>query len=137
MHSSATFGALLQGYSFRTLFGLFRVSGPECTTPSHSQSLANSVANFHSQGVSAARTQFSRFHSQNHSHSLANSFATLIPNFCFEIWWLEFASECLGRVRIRIRIRNCIAATAVHSVPGPKGPGDPVWGGADRNPGPF
>ena len=58
----------------------------ECTKPSHSQSLANFVANFHSQGISAARTKFrnfrseakfSSFHSQNHSHSLANSFATL------------------------------------------------------------
>ena len=33
------------------------------------------------------------------------------------IWWLKFASEFSGRVRIRIRIRSCIAATAVHSVP--------------------
>ena len=31
------------------------------------------------------------------------------------IWWLKFASEFSGRVRIRIRIRSCIAATAVHS----------------------
>ena len=30
--------------------------------------------------------------------------------------WLKFASEFLGCVRIRIRIRSCIAATAVHSV---------------------
>ena len=28
----------------------------------------------------------------------------------------KFASEFSGRARIRIRIRNCIAATAVHSV---------------------
>ena len=34
---------------------------PECTKPSHSQSLANFVANFHSQGISAARTKFSHF----------------------------------------------------------------------------
>ena len=53
------------------------MSQTECTTPSHSQSLANFVANVHSQGISAARTKFSQFHSQNHSHSLANSFATL------------------------------------------------------------
>ena len=33
-------------------------STPECTTPSHSQSLANFVANVHSQGISAARTTF-------------------------------------------------------------------------------
>ena len=33
---------------------------PECTKPSHSQSLANFVANFHSQGISAAGTKFSR-----------------------------------------------------------------------------
>ena len=52
------------------------MSVPECTTPSHSQSLANFVANIHSQGISAARTKFSQFHSQNHSHSLANPFAT-------------------------------------------------------------
>ena len=50
----------------------------ECTTPSHLQSLANFVANIHSQGISAARTKFLPFHSQNHSHSLANSSAT--PN---------------------------------------------------------
>ena len=49
----------------------------ECTKPSHSQSLVNFVANVHSQGISAARTKFLSFHSQNHSHSLANSFATL------------------------------------------------------------
>ena len=38
--------------------------GAECTTPSHSQSLANFVANVHSQGISATRTKFSHFHSQ-------------------------------------------------------------------------
>ena len=91
--------------------------GPECTTPSHSQSLANFVANVHSQGISPQRERFfSQFHSQIHSHSLANSFATLNSQaFFFEIWWRKFASEFSGRVRIRIRIRNCIAATAVHS----------------------
>ena len=31
-------------------------SGPGCTKPSHSQSLANFVANVHSQGMSATRT---------------------------------------------------------------------------------
>ena len=36
-------------------------SEPECTTPSHSQSLANFVANVHSQGISAARTNFCHF----------------------------------------------------------------------------
>ena len=51
--------------------------GAECTKPSHSQSLANLVAKIHSQGISAVRTKISLFHSQNHSHSLANSFATL------------------------------------------------------------
>ena len=52
-------------------------------------------------------------HSQNHLHSLANSFAT--PNSLFEIWCLKYASAFSGRVRIRIRIRSRIAATAVHS----------------------
>ena len=56
----------------------------ECTTPSHSQSLANFVANVHSQGISAMRTKFSQFHLQNHSHSLANSFAT--PNSQLFLW---------------------------------------------------
>ena len=59
----------LRGFAF--------FSEAECTKPSHSQSLANFVANFHSQGISAMRTNFSPFHSQNHSHSLANSSATL------------------------------------------------------------
>ena len=46
---------------------------------------------------------------------LANPSQRLIRNFLFEIWWLKFASEFSGRVRIRIRIHSCIAATAVHS----------------------
>ena len=33
----------------------------ECTKSSHSQSLVNFVANFHSQGISAARTKFRNF----------------------------------------------------------------------------
>ena len=37
----------------------------ECTKPSHSQSLANVVANFQFARISAARTKFSPFHSQN------------------------------------------------------------------------
>ena len=66
----------------RGFWGFCRVTlgecKPECTKPSHSHSLANFVANFHSQGISAARTKFSHFiNSQKHSHSLANSFATL------------------------------------------------------------
>ena len=53
-------------------------SGPERTKPSHSQSLANFVAKRrHSQGISAARTKFLSISFANHSHSLANSFATL------------------------------------------------------------
>ena len=36
-------------------------AGSECTTPSHSQSLANFVANVHSQGISAARMKFCNF----------------------------------------------------------------------------
>ena len=86
-------------------------SRTEWTTPSHSQLLANLVANFHSQGISSARTKVSQFH----SHSLANSFAMLNLWLFFENWWLIFASESSGRVRIRIRIRSCITATAVHS----------------------
>ena len=68
-------------------------SGTECTKPSHSQSLANFVANFHSQGISAARTKCSQFHSQNHSHSLAQT----------------------GARQNAHRIRSRIAAAAVHS----------------------
>ena len=49
----------------------------KCTKPSHSQLLANFVENVHSQGISAAKTKVSPFHSQKHSHSLANSFAAL------------------------------------------------------------
>ena len=92
---------------------------PECTNLSHSQSLANFVANFHSQGISAARTNFLQFHSQDHSHSVANSFATRNSQLLVEIWWLKFASEFSGRVRIRVRIHSCIAATAVHSAVDP------------------
>ena len=33
----------------------------------------------------------------------------------FDILWLKFASEFSGRVRLRVRIRSRIAATAVHS----------------------
>ena len=51
--------------------------GPECTKKSYSQSLANFVTNFHSLRISAARTRFLQFHSQNHSHSPGSSFATL------------------------------------------------------------
>ena len=44
-----------------------------------------------------------------------------VCSFLFKIsnWWLKFASEFSGRIkiRIRIRIRSCIAATAVQSVP--------------------
>ena len=69
--------------------------GPECTKPSHSQSLANFVGNFHSQGnYTAARTRLSQFHSQNHSHSLANSFATL--KLKFEAFSLRFG----GKIKI-------------------------------------
>ena len=88
--------------------------GAECTTPLHSQSLVNFVATIHSQGISAARTK------------IASSFAkpfTFASAFLrkarfavsFVIWGLKFASEFSGRVSIRIRIRCCIAATAVHS----------------------
>ena len=65
----------LHACNFSQFFWLECKSG--CTTPSHSQSLANFVANVHSQGISAARTKFSHFHSQNHAHSLANSFGML------------------------------------------------------------
>ena len=54
------------------------MSWSECITPSHSQSLANFVANVHSQGISAVRTKICTFIHKNHSLSLANSFAT--PN---------------------------------------------------------
>ena len=46
----------------------------------------------------------------------------LIRKFLFEIWCLTFASELSGRVRIRIRLRNCIDATAAHSAPTRVGP---------------
>ena len=46
--------------------------GSERSKPSHSQSLANLVADYYSQGISAARTNLSQLHSQNHSHSQAN-----------------------------------------------------------------
>ena len=39
----------------------------------------------------------------------------LICSFLDEIWCLTFASEFWGRVRIRMGIHNCAAATAVHS----------------------
>ena len=55
----------------------------ECTKPLHSQSLANFVANFHSQGISAARMIFLQFCLHSHSQSLANSFATLHSQFLF------------------------------------------------------
>ena len=74
------------------------------------------MANFHSPRISATRTKVSHFHLRNHSPLLANPFVlSLIRNLLFEIWSLNFASEFSGCVRIRIPIRNCIAATAVHS----------------------
>ena len=80
---------------------------PECTKPS--QSLANLVANFHSQGVSTVRMFFVAIPS---AKTICNRqripSQRSIRSFLFEIWWLKF-----GRVRIRIRMRNCIAATAV------------------------
>ena len=60
--------------------------------------------------------KISQFHSQNHSHSLANSFARLNSEFSwFEIWWLKFDSEVFrGASRIRIRIRSSVfQATAI------------------------
>ena len=39
----------------------------------------------------------------------------LIRSLLLEIWCLKFSFEFPGRIRIRLRIRNCIAATAVHS----------------------
>ena len=61
------------------------------------------------------------FHSENqnvsqfHAPSLVNQSAALNSQLLLEIWWLKFASEFGGRVRIRIRVRNRIAATPVHS----------------------
>ena len=51
------------------------------------------------------------------SHSLAKSFATLNSQLFVCDLVVKIASEVSGRVRIRIRIRSCIAATAVHSGP--------------------
>ena len=70
----------------------------ECTKPSHSQSVANFVANVHSQGIiAAARTKF--------RISFAKPFAfasevicSLIRSCFFEIWWPKFASESPRRV---------------------------------------
>ena len=66
----------------------------ECTTPSHSQSLANFVTNVHSQGISAARTLFLQSHSQSHV-AFASEFlrTAYICSIFFEIWWPKFASE--------------------------------------------
>ena len=83
--------------------------------PSHSQSLANIVANVHSQVLSAAKTISSSFHLRNHSPLLANKFQHLLRNFLFEIWWLKFASDFSGCVGIRMCIRSRVAATAVRS----------------------
>ena len=83
----------------------------ECTTPSHSQSLANLVANIHPQGLSAARTKICNFIRKTIRIRVANSFTA--PNS--QVFCLEFGAENSERVRIRIRIRSRIAATAVHS----------------------
>ena len=77
----------------------------ECTKPTHSQSLANFVANFHSQGISATRTRFSHFIRKKHSHSLANSFATLNLQLC--LWDLV--------VKIRWRILGARQNSHSHS----------------------
>ena len=66
----------------------------QATKPLHSQSLANVVENLHSQGISAASTTFSQFHSQNHSHSLADSFATLNSQL--------FVSDMVAKIRYRL-----------------------------------
>ena len=55
---------------FRARFWSVRF-GSECTKPSHSQSLANFVANCHSQGISAARTKLSQYDSQSRSQLLS------------------------------------------------------------------
>ena len=92
---SFQFCVLLRPTAFRTTaFG----NCTECTKPSHSQSLANFVANFHSQGISPARTNFSQFHSQNHSHLPANAFATLSSQLL--LWDLD--ENSLANFSLRI-----------------------------------
>ena len=51
--------------------------GTECTKPSHSESLANSIANVHLQGISAARTKVRNFMCKAIRIRVVNSFATL------------------------------------------------------------
>ena len=89
-------------------------SSPSAPSNRDSQSLANFVANCHSQGISAARTKFSQSHSQSRSQLLSRC---LIRNFFFGIRWPKFASTVLQRVGIFIRIRSRIGATAVQSGP--------------------
>ena len=50
-------------------------SDAECAKPSHSHSLANFVANFHSQKISATTTKFSPFHSQKKTFAFASEFS--------------------------------------------------------------
>ena len=85
---------------------------PECTK--HVQSLANFVANFHSQEFLQRGRNFAIIRKSIRIRNRIPS-QCLIRNFLFEIWWLEFASEFSGRVRIRIRIRSRIAETPLHS----------------------
>ena len=66
---------------------------PECTKPSHSQSLAHVVANVHVQGISTARTKISPVAVASElicSAQFATSFS------------LRFGGENSGRVRIRL-----------------------------------
>ena len=50
------------------------------------------------------------------SEVIGSNSQRLVCNIFFGIWWQTFASKCSGPVRIRIRIRSRIAATAVHSI---------------------
>ena len=112
---------------------------PECTTLSHPQSLANFVANIHSQGISAARTIFAISFEETFafaSEFLRNAQLTtlfrlsrplrsqVVWGVCpgkvrKKFWWRKYAGKFSGCVRIRIRIRSRIAVTAVHSAPQP------------------
>ena len=97
----------------------------ECTKPSHSSfAIASNfcrklpVANFYSQTNSRSKDEnFAILFAKPFAFALRIPSQRLIRNFSFEIWWLKFASAFSGRVRIRIRIRGCIAVTAVRSGP--------------------
>ena len=85
------------------------LNAPECTKPLHSQSLADFVANVHSQGLSAARTTFFcyfirktiRIRWRIPSQRLIRNFFEVCPNLLF-LAFLDFLAFSFSRNSLRL-----------------------------------